>query len=1030
MTEQKTSVDHQYPHQGHLEPVAPQDLADDVSQHPEAYHPDLVANHISPFLAKKGIDVSFYEEHEQLAWEVVNKLNNWEEGSPPMTDLEAYLLIDVGFYGVIAANLDKFIGLNQYIAETLIEDGHGLTVVRHLDSFGDLSEGLALKLIENAYAHEVLPRLARFSGCTPSRMLELLLGARKASIIGDNLDLFVGISHNDIAHLLLSHDHPVLAAYIDKFKNLDASIAYQLIDLRMSHAVMGHFDQYVGLDRNEVARHLMYTDKVHLIVRYMNEFEDLDNDVANYLMGEAHGSVVLGNLERFKPINHQVLADQLVDTNHTHPLVEYIGKLSNIDFNEIALRMIQKPMGGYDLIQNLDKFPGLDYQQVFDALCAEGYQSSLVMNFNKFRGIDQHETVRKFIASGHGWIIARNLNYFPEVNHRETAQQMIDAGYGHAVLTGYEMFHDLGDETDILSQILRQEVTNITLMSPALLDRVRKNEAMVATLKDGLAQLYTKSELQPYEGVAEDAYARITGVLKPGADEIVDLNDNVFGRIGGVMTARMVYEMLHSDLIPSYAQEIGVTEVGMAGVEQLKATIAPVIAEFNTGNLSTDTERKIIQSEVLIRVLMGYTGYTDSNWGGNDIASLEDKLQHHVHAIDDGLISTEMHPAYEMSKTYDIKTASSRDVMELSEDVVARYGALSEDIRSAAFALEKPRGFSEIIRSLQREIDAIIDGLHMDLDTIDESDERAQFKRRNLEMRIEALESYTAQSRDGNGQRFVMNSPADFERGIVELAKYPELHSGIRTLTFAWAMRKNPNAMHGLRNVPEDASIDSISAVREFIEHIVNQETYGDYFVDKRSSNLFRKITSTRALEEAMIRHNKQSTRGGNTTGIQFVPTKGILMEMSGQIANACWADKDELIAEKRPNFTALIIRARPGKASERLVGAALLIETKDPNTGEEVLLLRGTNPTETYIKDVSVGDFYESIVDYVCETAKRRGMKPAIVIDDHSGGSGTNRPVLHGYLMAKMNDLKRQPVDDATTNFNGYNVTQDSFAL
>lgn len=201
--------------------------------------------------------------------------------------------------------------------------------------------------------------------------------------------------------------------------------------------------------------------------------------------------------------------------------------------------------------------------------------------------------------------------------------------------------------------------------------------------------------------------------------------------------------------------------------------------------------------------------------------------------------------------------------------------------------------------------------------------------------------------------------------------------------------------------------------MREFIEHVVNQETYASYFGNnKKLANKFKQISSTRALEEAMKLQQKRATRSG-TTGVQFVPSRGILIEMSGQIASACWADMYDLVAEDFPNLSAVLIKSNPGTPEQQIVGAAMLIETQDTATHEKVLLLRGLNPQESYInRKVDVGDFYDAITDYVKQQAEVIGAKPAIVIDDHAGGASTNRPVLFGYMSAKQRELEPVPVD------------------
>ncbi|MGI5898029.1 MAG: hypothetical protein ACOX6Q_02615 [Candidatus Dojkabacteria bacterium] len=205
---------------------------------------------------------------------------------------------------------------------------------------------------------------------------------------------------------------------------------------------------------------------------------------------------------------------------------------------------------------------------------------------------------------------------------------------------------------------------------------------------------------------------------------------------------------------------------------------------------------------------------------------------------------------------------------------------------------------------------------------------------------------------------------------------------------------------------------------------------YSEYFSgEKRLSKMFGKIVNVESLSTVLATTLEESSREG-LTRIQFVPTKGIMLEMSGQIANACWADEYDSINESMPNTSAIIMRARPDEKTEKIVGAALLIETFSPETGEKVLLLRGTNPTENYINTVDPSDFFNAISNYVNDIANKRGMIPAVVIDDHCGGSGTNRPSLFSYLQKEKNQLEKIVVDNATTNFNDYNITNDTYRL
>ena len=429
---------------------------------------------------------------------------------------------------------------------------------------------------------------------------------------------------------------------------------------------------------------------------------------------------------------------------------------------------------------------------------------------------------------------------------------------------------------------------------------------------------------------------------------------------------------------------------------------------------------------------MSVTGYRESTWGSNSGNELRQKIDYHNRAVEDGRIAP-LKPGYAVSATYELTTVKAKkERVTWTQDATERYQLLYSDMQQAARMAGQQGGIRRAMEDLRQAIDGVADGLASQLEAIDANDPKAEFKRQNLEQRLGKLTAYLQQVDDNewvDGSRFVLESPADATRAFSELSPHKELHGQLRRLVFAWAMRKEPVHAAIARDLSPEPTLGSMSNMREFVEHIVNQETYGNYFSTKKQAEQFKQMNSTKALEEAMQRYQQQADRTG-TTKLQFIPTRGLLMEMSGQIADACWADQYQSIAETLPNFTAVIMKARPGQANERVVGAGMLIETEDTATGEKVLLMRGLNPTENYIHKVDVGDFYQAATDYVRQQAQAIGAKPAIVIDNHTGGAATTRPTLFGYMSAERRELQRIPVPFEDTEFNGYNVSGDSYAL
>ena len=214
--------------------------------------------------------------------------------------------------------------------------------------------------------------------------------------------------------------------------------------------------------------------------------------------------------------------------------------------------------------------------------------------------------------------------------------------------------------------------------------------------------------------------------------------------------------------------------------------------------------------------------------------------------------------------------------------------------------------------------------------------------------------------------------------------------------------------------------LDEITTLLDFVDHVTNQETMSEYFVDKQGRDAFKEVAGTKAIQEELVRTQNRKVVGKTT--MQFVPTRNILTEFSGHIADACWASEYESILKDFPNFTSLIFLRNPGEVDEKLAGACLLIESEAKN-GKKVLIVRGLNPTQSIINNLSIPDFFDKFKEYVKGIAKKDNRKVLLVVDDHSGGAGSNRPNLFEHMSSLNYPLVRLKSSE-DTEFNGYDIT------
>jgi hypothetical protein len=412
--------------------------------------------------------------------------------------------------------------------------------------------------------------------------------------------------------------------------------------------------------------------------------------------------------------------------------------------------------------------------------------------------------------------------------------------------------------------------------------------------------------------------------------------------------------------------------------------------------------------------MKGYLRIDESEFSAGDLSDSIALYQHekiHITPLDTVI--------YQPSEPIQIKTTQAEKNFVFSEQFLSAYRTLCRDLHKArelsqwiGEKSETKKPFSHLVEHLDVEVARAVTQLHQSRQSVPEE------KQKYIAERIAKLE--TLNFRDLK----------KLEENLQTLTKIPETHSLVRQIMFTFVYSKrDPDAIYSPQPLGETPTLDGITSVINFVDHIGYQETWSKYFKDKRGRNNFRQIASTRALEEELTRIQRSNEGTLSATTLQFIPTRGLLMELSGSLGDACWQDtNDDLIAMEHPNFTSVTFVQNPETKDERIAGACMLIETQSAD-GRPLLIIRGLNPIQNVINRLWVNDFYEKFTAYCKEIAGRSGRELAIVIDDHSGGSSTNRPVLFQYLRS-LGLRKVVLASDEDTEFNGYNITNDTFLI
>lgn len=190
-------------------------------------------------------------------------------------------------------------------------------------------------------------------------------------------------------------------------------------------------------------------------------------------------------------------------------------------------------------------------------------------------------------------------------------------------------------------------------------------------------------------------------------------------------------------------------------------------------------------------------------------------------------------------------------------------------------------------------------------------------------------------------------------------------------------------------------------------------------------------ILGLNAIKDFVDNASQHQKASGETVKWNLQPARGYLLEVSGKLCDACWADKYASVNQSFPDMTFVNILSQTEEGETKLEGGFMLMEVNGEN-GEKVLTIRGLNPLLASIDNLIAESLVESIADFTKATATRIGAIPAIVIDDHTGGSCTNRQAIQAFCQYNLAPtLHKLPVaDDNKSNFNGYNISNWTYKL
>ncbi len=535
--------------------------------------------------------------------------------------------------------------------------------------------------------------------------------------------------------------------------------------------------------------------------------------------------------------------------------------------------------------------------------------------------------------------------------------------------------------------------------------------------KDRLKNI-AKKEIQEFivSGNIHNASIINENFLEPQErDPLLSKCFDIFGHNLNQEIYQGIKNLLENKIIDPCFEDI-VKQTGVNGFNDLKKYINSFKQEIVDSNFNTE---KVKNNKILIEYFKNYIRFEYSAWGNHGEKEFERLVDQDILLKGTKDTCLDLKPFYSNSDVIGVKKIDieKQTNYEFPKSFKDSYNKLKESILRSIGLIEDKKSISDIIQTVKNKIESLIEELEKKREILNQ-DSNLSIAKNNIENKIQELKNLD------------LRSVVNFENNFQVLSKYEQLHNELREFVFFMSFKDHKNQISIAKDMLNIDNLDmnNISWMIDFVEHITHKETMIKYLKNKKSIEAFRSIIKTKALEDELNNIQRLSTKG--TTEFKFIPTRGILMELSGHLADVCWASKYDCISKKFPNFTSITMDQNPDSKFERLSGSSMVIETESEND-EKLLVIRGLNPIENVINQISVQDFVDKFIEYMKGIAKKADRKLVIIIDS-CGGASTNRPVLFQYISNKYKKEDKKIVlkSSEDTTFNNHNIVNNCYLL
>ncbi|MCK9439212.1 hypothetical protein M0Q39_04090, partial [Patescibacteria group bacterium] len=882
------------------------------------------------------------------------------------------------------------------------------------------------EMAENGYAPALLERTANYDvGFDKKILIEKLKKNRQSSYILRRYDLEEGIATDSlIANIINEGDMDVLAAKINKIDNIGEENIIKLWENGYGRAIKKNIKNFSHLS-DKVLQLFIDAGEEYVIFSNFNSFkpssEALKGLIDNFGDRFADSSIDLKYFEDcglfdyfLEKVNSANSLKKLLDkgfigltADNKNKFVKKIGRTEAFeDFLIYAIKNnslsdLDFQISGDYLDKFIEKNTGekiVSFFSIIKSIKNKPEDSFYIKNIDLFTNDDNQTLTSFFIKLSNENILSRSQEDLDLcfAADKDLANRLIETGKINLLIDNLEKFKKLDQE--IALKLVEVKAVD------SLVNNIEKFENLNRDFGNELM-----NSLQEFSKIV-----KINEYFNPSLDKLVAKTSEIFGTFASADNYNMIKGISGDD--KEIIKKLKLKKGGNDGLRELQERFT----EFKKEIISEDFNPEVLlqgdNNSLYLPYFQSYIRLQEARWGTKNDESFKNIIINYVNHKNAGEIkglNRNFRPSSELLIAK--SDTSGRENHQFNEHFLNRFSVLVDSIKAAKNLYQEKFPLSKLVEEIEKKRLELTKELKEKVNNMPNP-----MAREGINQKINLLESIN------------IRDLKDFQNNFSILARNNEFNELLRQSVFLMSFARNKQSLNfDLDNIDLDRpNISDMSWVLDFIDHITNQETMSKYFTDKKAKKMFNEIISAQAISDEMALLQNTGGQSKDFSKIQLIPTRGVLTEFSGHIADACWASKYDSILKGFPNFTSVIIRQNPETKFERLAGAFMLVETESKE-GDPLLVVRGFNPIENLINSLSVEDFYKKTTEYLKELAKKDNRKLAIVIDDHSGGSSTNRPVLFKYLSElskKLEAVDLRSEDD--TSFNGYNIVRQTYLV